>query len=477
MKIKYKFSLPICIVLILLGVILNISTRYVLNRNMEKNTTNYLEEIMNSTREAIKYRVATDTTSSKETVLQNQAEYINNYISLNYDCQVDIRAMNGEVYYSNIDNYESYLEDTLKSRETGQAIVNLIYSKGSVEGILSYPIYVNGEYLGIIDIIKNYDIFYAEYKRMINLITLIEMITVLSVLIAVFIMSNIITRPVSTLTKAVINLGEGNYDDNSIENIKGNDEVASLSKEFIKMKEKIKEQIKTINIEKDKVETLAASRKSFFDNVTHEIKTPLTAITGYSEMVKDNIVDDEEFKKKAIERIYAESERLNLLVLDLISVSKGLSFIKEEKVDIDMKILIIEVCEDINIKCEKYGLSIEKNISEGHINGQANKIRELLINIMDNAIKYSLPKEKIKINTYNRNSYYNIEVVNKAEPIPKRIYDNIFEPLVKSNNAKEVHSSGLGLFLCKEIVEEHSGEIRIINGNEIKVEVKIPNKN
>ena len=91
------------------------------------------------------------------------------------------------------------------------------------------------------------------------------------------------------------------------------------------MNSKIQQQITTIKSEKEKVETLENSRKQFFDNVTHEIKTPLTAIIGYAEMIKDNIVDSEEFKQKSIERIYSESRRLNLLVLDLINISKGLS--------------------------------------------------------------------------------------------------------------------------------------------------------
>ena len=474
MKIKYRFSLPISVILILLGVVLNISTRYVLNDNMEKNITNFLNEIMNSTREAIKYRVATDSTASKKVVLQKQAEYINNYISLNYDCEVDIKSMEGDIYYSSITKYKNNIEEMLKDTQKGQAIVNIIYDEKGVDGVLTYPIYINEEYLGIIDIVKNYDEIYEEYREMIKLITGIEILTLMSVLIAVLIMTNIITKPISTLTKAVINLGEGNYE-SEINDIKGNDEVAILAREFIKMKDKIKEQIRTIKVEKEKVETLATGRKSFFDNVTHEIKTPLTAITGYAEMVKDNIVDDDEFKKKAIERIYYESERLNLLVLDLINVSKGLSAIKEEKIDIDMKKLIIEVCEDINIKCEKYGLNIARNINDGHIKGQLNKIKELLINVIDNAIKYSLPKEEITVTSFQDKEQYIIEVINKSEPIPKEIYKNIFEPLVKTNSSKEVHSSGLGLFLCKEIVEEHSGEINITNGNEVKVQIKIPN--
>ena len=122
MKIKYRLSLAICSILVLLGIVLNISTRYVVNEKMEKNITNYLDEIMRSTREAIKYNITTDNYRSKIQALSDEAEYIGNYISLNYECNVDLRDIKGEIYWTNIDDkYKDEIEQTLVNQQYDSA--------------------------------------------------------------------------------------------------------------------------------------------------------------------------------------------------------------------------------------------------------------------------------------------------------------------------------------------------------------------
>lgn len=193
-------------------------------------------------------------------------------------------------------------------------------------------------------------------------------------------------------------------------------------------------------------------------------------------MLKDDVVDDEEFKKRAVERIYSESERLHKLVLDLIDVSKGISYIEEEWVPLEMKGIIDQICDDMNMKAKKYSLRIDKDIKEGYILGQNSRIREVLINIIDNAIKYSHINENIIVKGYMEKDMYVIDVINKGDPIPDRVYDNIFEPFVKSKDSIEEKekSRGLGLYICSEIIREHDGSINIENGEVIKVSIKIP---
>lgn len=127
---------------------------------------------------------------------------------------------------------------------------------------------------------------------------------------------------------------------------------------------------------KKKVEKLALSRKIFFDTVTHELKTPLTSIIGYSEMILENVVDDEEFKYRAIDRIHSESERLNTLVLEIIKISKGLSSIKDTYEDIDISEIINQTISDLSIKAEKYNLKINSNISKETVHFKPNKIKK-----------------------------------------------------------------------------------------------------
>ena len=476
MKIGVKFNLGLSVILIALGLALNILIRQALVSNMESRVNESLKEIMNSTSEYIKYRLITNSSALNEEALKNESAYVIKHLSMNYQCNSQIRDMKGNVIENDgnegFEGFEEILKKGTDSAVKGMAVVDLKYSKSNVNGILSYPIYIDNGYIGVVNINKEYKSVYSSYSNVVRLITVIEILIFILIFILTWFMTSKITKPITNLTKIVKEVGEGNYD--GVVKVDGKDEVAVLSQEFINMKDKIKEQIETIKLEKEKVERLEKGRRSFFNSVTHELKTPLTAISGYAEMMIDGIVKDEEFNKRALSRIYSESERLHKLVLELINVSKGLSFVDEEKVEVDMYNLLNQICDDMSIKAKRYSLEICRNIKGGIIFGQSNKIKELMINVIDNAIKYSVDGDRISINSKAEEGYYQMEVVNKGKTIPDEIYDNIFEPFIKTENEGDKHSRGLGLYICSEIVKEHNGEISIENGENIKVKIKIP---
>lgn len=473
MKIRSKFILALSLVLIVLGCVFNLLIRETLQSNMEKGINDNLKGIMNSTQEYIKYRLITNASSLSEDGVNEEADYILKYITLNYNCNCEICTMEGKcILNSGNTGYENIINKGIEKAKKGMAVVNLKYTNKSVNGILSYPVSANEDYLGIISINKNYNELYESYLNTVGIITLIEVVVFSGIFILAFFIVSKITKPITSLTKAVKQVEDGNY--NIDIKSKGDDEVAILSKEFIRMTDKIKDQIKTIKNEEEKVQKLEKSRTEFFNNVTHEIKTPLTAISGYAEMMSQGIVEDEEFRKRAIERIYSESERLLTLVLDLIDVSKGLSFVDEEWKQINMCDILNEICDDMDIKAKKYSLKIVRDIKSGSILGQTNKIKEVVINVLDNAIKYSIKDEKIIVMAGIEGRNYIFEVMNKSEPIPEDIYNSIFDPFVKSKNSSEEQSRGLGLYICNEIVKEHDGEIAVENGDNVITKIKIP---
>lgn len=473
MKIKYKFTISLSIILIILGFTLNMVISKVLMSNMEDNINISLKEVMKSSGQYIRYRLIIDAVGLNKDGLNEDSAYILKYICENYECNNRISDMNGKVLQNNISkSFENIIEDSVNVSKQGKSVVNLKYSKNSLHGILSYPIYEGGSYIGITTIAKDYSQIYNSSRNIVKVITIIEVILFLGIFILVFFVTSKITKPISILTGAVIEVGAGRYDFDI--KIKSKDEVGILAREFINMKNKINEQMKTIRLEKEKVEKLEKSRIEFFNNVTHELKTPLTSISGYAQMLISGMVEDEAFNKRAIERIYSESERLHSLVLNLIDISKGNSFVKEEPTQISMDKLLNEICDDMSIKAKKYSIKINKNIQDGIVLGQTNKIRELVINILDNAIKYSVDSSQITVNANIGVDYYSFEVINKSEPIPDNIYNKIFEPFVKSQKTSEKQSLGLGLYICSEILKEHNGKITIENGNYIKVKIKIP---
>lgn len=475
MKLKYKFTLIITITMIFLGVSLNIAVRKILKTNMETSITNSLKEVMKSSRESIKYTLSVRDYIFKDKALVQEGNYLIEYISSNYESELEISDVNGELIATNIKEKPIEFTNNLTDVKDGKTIVNIKYNNNNLTGILSYPIIINKSYIGIINLTKDYTELFIEYEKATNILTLIESALIIFIFAISYRLTNKIVTPIENLTSASKKLGEGNYDINI--NIDGNDEISILSREFINMKSKIQEQILDIEKEKDKVEKLALSRKIFFDTVTHELKTPLTSIIGYSEMILDNIVDDEEFKIRAIGRIHSESERLNTLVLEIIKISKGLSSINDIYKDADISEVINQTLSDLSIKADKYNLSINSNIEKSILNIKLNKIKEVLINVIDNAIKYSIKDSIINVNSYKNDETYNIEIINYSEsPIPEDIYANIFQPFIKSSTPNDEYSTGLGLFLCNEIIKDHNGTITIENGNEIKVKITLPIK-
>ena len=475
MKLKYKFTLIITITMIFLGVSLNIAVRKILKTNMETSITNSLKEVMKSSRESIKYTLSVRDYIFKDKALVQEGNYLIEYISSNYESELEISDVNGELIATNIKEKPIEFTNNLTDVKDGKTIVNIKYNNNNLTGILCYPIIINKSYIGIINLTKDYTELLIEYEKATNILTLIESALIIFIFAISYRLTNKIVTPIENLTSASKKLGEGNYDINI--NIDGNDEISILSREFINMKSKIQEQILDIEKEKDKVEKLALSRKIFFDTVTHELKTPLTSIIGYSEMILDNIVDDEEFKIRAIGRIHSESERLNTLVLEIIKISKGLSSINDIYEDADISEVINQTLSDLSIKADKYNLSINSNIEKSILNIKLNKIKEVLINVIDNAIKYSIKDSIINVNSYKNDETYNIEVINYSEsPIPEDIYANIFQPFIKSSTPNDEYSTGLGLFLCNEIIKDHNGTITIENGNEIKVKITLPIK-
>ena len=304
MKLKYKFTLIITITLIFLGLSLNISVRKILKDNMENSITNSLKEVMKSTRESIKYTLSVRDYVLKDKALAQEANYLIEYISLNYESSLEICDVNGELLSSNIDTSPVEFKNNLPEVKDGKTIVNIKYTNNNLTGVLSYPLIINKSYIGIINLTKDYTPLLIDYKKATTTLTLIEILLIIFIFIISYRLIKKITDPVEILTSASKKLGEGNYDINI--NTNGNDEISILSKEFINMKSKIQEQILDIEREKEKVEKLAISRKIFFDTVTHELKTPLTSIIGYSEMILENVVDDESFKLRAINRAVSE---------------------------------------------------------------------------------------------------------------------------------------------------------------------------
>lgn len=326
----------------------------------------------------------------------------------------------------------------------------------------NYPIYLDNDFYCNLIIQKDYS---EKYNKNINVITIVVMgqvIVVLSIIAVISIIISKVTKPINELNKSMKDLSKSINSKDII--INSNDEIGELSKSYNLMKNKIKDQMEIIIEEKEKVEELQKVSREFFNNATHELKTPVTAISLYAQIFKENKLNelDEEFINRASDRIIMESEKMKILVEKILDISRGKINSSKNKCEFSLTKLIEEIIEDFQVRIESNGYIINKRLQEVTIYSVLEDIELIIINLIDNAVKYNVGK-RIDINLYKEEGNIVFSIINKCGNFPKDIKDKLLEPFIKYNSykdiSKEISSSGLGLYLCKELAYENYGEL------------------
>ncbi|MDF2880664.1 MAG: phoR5 [Clostridiaceae bacterium] len=454
MKISIKHKVLISFTLVFLSSILTLY--YFTNEIINNSNENIIKREMTETRKNI------DTYINQYFILKNifpdkvnfesQASILAKDLSYKMESKVELYSIKGVLLSETSIENGAILgsnSDLLKAKQ-GQTsyVINKIGNKSIVN--LSYPISLNNSDIGYVRYSRDYTELIASGENILKLIKMSLIVIIIVLFIVSFILSNHITKPILQLTLLSKNASLGNLNEKF--NLKSNDEIGQLGESFNTMINKINDQIETIKQERDTIKELESNRKVFFDNVTHEFKTPLTTILGYAEIIKDNGFNDEDFFNKGINHIILESKRLNKMVIELLEISKlsNIDF-KYNLIKINLSKIIINLCEEMKLRAEKYNIVIIPKIQRGlYILGDEDKIKELFINLLDNSIKYARVNSDVNITAVRNNNGISIKVDNLCDSM-----DN--------HKVREKGSSGLGLSIVKAIVEKHNGIIKIEN--------------
>ena len=210
-------------------------------------------------------------------------------------------------------------------------------------------------------------------------------------------------------------------------------------------------------------------RSDFVANVSHELKTPITAIQGAVETLRDGKVTDTDDGRRFLDMIKKHTSRLDSIIEDLLSLSR----IEQGTDRIQMTFkreMIGKVIESAVSTCRS--LAQEKKIEiemsgEHELFARMNAIllEEAIVNLIDNAIKYSEPGKKVRIHTERRKNKIYIEVQDWGPGISKKDQKRIFERFYRTDKARsrELGGTGLGLAIVKHIVQSHSGQIHVMS--------------
>ncbi|MDO5040973.1 MAG: ATP-binding protein [Peptoniphilus sp.] len=203
-------------------------------------------------------------------------------------------------------------------------------------------------------------------------------------------------------------------------------------------------------------------REEFSANVSHELKTPLTSICGFTELLKNNMVNGKKDRNEIVNRIYEESNRLLVLVDEIIKISRleaGTAFIKEE---VDLEEMSKQVIENFEQKANKKGITLTLS-GKATIKANNTMMWELISNLTDNAIKYNVENGSVNITLGERENDAFISVQDSGIGIAEEDIERIFERFYRADKSrfKKFGGTGLGLSIVKHIVKSHGGDLEI----------------
>lgn len=305
---------------------------------------------------------------------------------------------------------------------------------------LLYGIEVDGGYVFLFTMLSNVNKNYNLVKDQLIYITVV--VIILAVVLS-SILAKIFSEPIVKITEKSKLLANGNYN-------------VEFEKYGVK---EIDELADTLNYLKNEVSKTDQYRRDLMANVSHDLKTPLTMIKAYAEMVRDITYKDKKKREENLNVIIEETDRLNLLVGDILTLSKLQA--NSDTLEIETFNLhdeIVSILKRYEYLKDTEGYEIECKIpDEVIVRADKNKINQVIYNLVNNALNYTGDDKKVKINIIEEKKDYLVEIVDSGKGIDSKDIEHIWDKYYKKekNHRRNVVGTGLGLSIVKEILECH----------------------
>lgn len=388
-------------------------------------------------------------------IINNYDEYNIKEILDNYSFQenvcIDVVYKNMEIYSSNNLNRgciglnsknKNVMEDKIEFQNSSDTIKLFKYiNKEFKNKIVMYAIKLDEDTYVYIN--SSVEILSSTTNILgSQLIYVTILVLILSLIISYFI-SKVISKPIVKINETAKKMASGDY--------KTKFEIDENIKE-------LNELVDTLNETCNELSKTDEVRRELLANVSHDLKTPLTMIKAYSEMIKDISYDDKEKTFEYLNTIIDETNRLNLLVNDILDLSKLQSNIDDLNIQ---KNDINELIKNIVDHFKYSDVSIEYNgIPNTIVEIDKKKIEQVIYNLISNAINYVGEDNKIIVNLTKEKEYYLIEVIDHGNGINEKDLEFIWDKYYKTDKThnRNTIGTGLGLSIVKNILEQHKFE-------------------
>ncbi|MCI9565511.1 MAG: HAMP domain-containing protein [Eubacterium sp.] len=266
--------------------------------------------------------------------------------------------------------------------------------------------------------------------------------------ILLFILSVIVTVPLKKITEAANRMAGGSYSERI--HIRGNDEIGKLSRSFNVMANAVEDRMKELSEQSER-------KEEFVENFAHELKTPLTSVIGYADMIYQRDMSRKEIKEAAWfiwnEGMHLEALSHKLMDLTILNKQKFMLW------DMGAEEVLGEILKSLQPVLKKNNVIIETKIENAYIKAEYDLLKMLLFNLIDNAIKADA--DFIKMSGTIKEERYEIAIEDNGAGLAEEELDKVTEPfyMVDKSRSRRKHGAGLGLALAAKIVEIHGNRL------------------
>ncbi|MBJ8104420.1 HAMP domain-containing histidine kinase [Bacillus cereus group sp. N8] len=452
MSLKRNMVFGIVGLLIPILVLLYAVVYIALEKNVYHNAADSLEKL------SVEAQIYTMNYLEKEAEVETlgpNSLLIASYLAKRMDVRVQMIGKNGDVVadtqkgallHRNID-----IESSLKGKKS------YVFEEGDPAPILlfSSPVYYGNDVIGSIRFINEL----TDEKEVLTNVSWTFLMTSLCLVAAgIFFairLAKSLHKPIDQLRQMAHRLANGDYESK----IELNEyvEIAQLSASFNAMADGIELYIKQLKEEKEK-------QKDFLDRITHELKTPLTAIIGYVDLIPK--LQSKEDVQESLHYVAVESERLLSLVEELLKSSKyGTSTFEVSPTVVNIKELAEEAISIVKLRLQQFEIEVMNELTEVHVVADFDKTKQIFLNVLDNAIKYSdatRVRMNVIINEQEAKVFVHDDGIGMDEGVLAEWNESPEGKLLPSS-----YGNGYGLYICQEIMKKQGGSMRIESSEEM----------
>jgi len=369
------------------------------------------------------------------------------------------------------DSSKEYVGEIFKHNEIQQALKGQTsantYNFKEYGHVLyaAVPAIVHNRVVGVAFISVSINDIYKDLNHISQNLYLISIACILIIALISFIFLDFSFKPLERFTKAINSMTKGDFKQKV--DVDSNDEFKSMADAFNAMILKL-----------DQVDK---QRNDFVANVSHELRTPISSIKLLSESLLHQNEGDINIYKEFMEDISAETDRLNNIISELLSIVD----LDKEKLQINYKIIYMnffveKIVNRLKPIAEMKNIGLRLKLEEEiQIRIDPEKIQQALINIIENAIKYTQENGKVKVSLYSQGKWCIIEVKDNGIGIPENSLNQIFDRFYRVDKARsrKTGGTGLGLSISQQVVTLHQGAIEVesVVGKGSTFLIKLPN--